>query len=290
MAGYVGVVHPGEMGAAVAVAAATNREVCWASQGRSQATLRRAGQARLVDLGTIDALVTQTEIILSVCPPYAAIAVAREVSGLGFQGVFADLNAVAPQTAREIGELVARGGGAFVDGGIIGPPGSARLYLCGDHAERVASLFGGSPFEAKVTDGDPGAASALKACYAAWTKGSDALLLAIRALACAEGVEAPLLAEWSRSQPALAPASERAVGANARKAWRFVGEMEQIAETFAAAGLPDGFHHAAAVVFARLDDFKDAPQPPTLEEALQALSAGPGRPPPLADGGRDSQA
>jgi 3-hydroxyisobutyrate dehydrogenase-like beta-hydroxyacid dehydrogenase len=186
--------------------------------------------------------------------------------------VFADLNAIAPQTAGEIAGLVVQGGASFVDGGIIGPPGGARLYLCGDQAKLVAELFRGSSFEATTIDGGPGAASALKACYAAWTKGSDALLLAIRALARAEGVEVPLLAEWARSQSGLVPASERAVRANARKAWRFVGEMDQIAETFAAAGLPDGFHRAAAAVFARLRDYKDAPQPPALDEALRTLS------------------
>ena len=85
--------------------------------------------------------------------------------------------------------------------------------------------------------------------YAGWNKGSQALLLAIRALAMQEGVDEALLAEWARSMPELPKRSTDAVAANARKAWRFVGEMEEIADTFDAAGAPDGFHRAAAEVY-----------------------------------------
>ena len=77
--------------------------------------------------------------------------------------------------------------------------------------------------------GDVGTASALKMAYAAWTKGSSALLIAVRALAIREGVDDALRAEWERSQPGLGARSESAVAGNARKAWRFVGEMEEIA-------------------------------------------------------------
>ena len=95
------------------------------------------------------------------------------------------------------------------------------------------------------------AASALKMAYASWTKGSAALLLAARALARAEGVEEALLAEWGISQPGLAERSARAAGSAAAKGWRWVAEMEEIAAAMAAAGLPDGFHQAAAEVYRR---------------------------------------
>jgi hypothetical protein len=87
--------------------------------------------------------------------------------------------------------------------------------------------------------------------YAAWTKGTGALLLAVRALARAEGVERTLLAEWGLSQPALGTQSERSAGAAAAKGWRWVAEMEEIAASMAAAGLPAGFHEAAAEIFDR---------------------------------------
>ena len=108
--------------------------------------------------------------------------------------------------------------------------------------------------------------------YAAYTKGSSALLMAIRALAASEGVDDALLAEWRRSQPDLPKRSEAAARDNARKAWRFVGEMEEIAATFAAAGLPGGFHEAAAVIYERLAGYKDAPTPPTMADVVVPLT------------------
>jgi 3-hydroxyisobutyrate dehydrogenase-like beta-hydroxyacid dehydrogenase len=214
-----------------------------------------------------------------VCPPHAAIDVARDVAGRRFAGLFVDANAVAPVTAREIGAIVEAGGATFVDGGLIGPPprnaGSTRLYLSGREAKRAAAFFESSALEAIAIGDGPGAASALKMTYAAYTKGSSALLMAIRALAASEGVDDALLAEWRRSQPDLPKRSEAAARDNARKAWRFVGEMEEIAATFEAAGLPGGFHEAAAVIYARLADYKDAATPPSMADLVAPLTRRP---------------
>ena len=109
--------------------------------------------------------------------------------------------------------------------------------------------------------------------YAAWTKGSQALLLNIRALARAEGIEETLLAEWAGSQADLAARSERAAAGSAPKAWRWVGEMEEIADSFAAAGLPDGFHRGAAGLYERIAGFKDR-EGVTLDEVLSTLAPG----------------
>jgi hypothetical protein len=112
--------------------------------------------------------------------------------------------------------------------------------------------------------------------YAAWTKGSDALVLAIRALAAREGVDAALLEEWATSQPSLGPKSERAAAVAAPKGWRYVGEMEEIAASFGAAGLPSGFHEAAAELYRRLAPFKDRTDPaPEVGEVQDALLARP---------------
>ncbi|MGH7279671.1 MAG: DUF1932 domain-containing protein, partial [Candidatus Rokuibacteriota bacterium] len=177
--------------------------------------------------------------------------------------------------AREIGRVVEAGGARFVDGGIIGPAtrkhGAARIYLSGPAAPDVAALFASGPVEAIVLDAPAGAASALKAAYAGWNKGSQALLAAIRAFATAEGVDAALLAEWKISIPDLPARSERAFSDNARKAWRFVGEMEEIAHALAGAGLPPGFHEAAREIYARLADYKDTTAPPAVEEAAATL-------------------
>ncbi len=273
----IGVLHPGEMGAAVGAAARLNgAQVIWASDGRGDATRGRAGAAGLEDVGTVERLVAESRLILSICPPAAAVDVGREVAGLGFRGIYVDGNAVAPDTTIAIGDIVSGGGAAFVDGGLIGPPphrpGTTRLYLSGLGAADVAARFTEGPLTAIALDNRIGAASALKMAYAGWNKGSQALLLAIRALAAREGVDEALVREWALSMPDLAKRTEQAVSGNAKKAWRFVGEMHEIASTFAAVGLPEGFHQAAAEVFERMAHWKDAPTPPSLAEVQKALA------------------
>jgi len=234
------------MGAAIGAAARSRgHEVVWASEGRSGETGRRASDAGLVDVGSVDELVQTSEIVLSVCPPHAVLDVARSVAP--FDGVYVDANAVSPATAREVAGLFER----FVDGGIIGGPSAPRLALVGADAAGVAALFDDSSVDALVLDGEIGAASALKMAYAAWTKGTGAMLLAIRELARSEGVDDALLAEWRDSLPDLEDRLARAERSAAAKGWRWVAEMEEIASTFAANGLPPGFHEAAAEIYRR---------------------------------------
>lgn len=283
----VGLLHPGEMGAAIGRALrGRGHTVLWASSGRGDETRRRAESADLRDAGTAAELVGRADVILSVCPPHAAVDVARSVAA--FRGLFVDANAVSPATARELATLVEAGGGRFVDGGIVGGPpseaSSTRLYLSGLDARRVAALFEGTAVDPRLVDDRIGAASAVKMTYAAWSKGTAAMLLAIRATARAEGVEQTLLQEWRESQPQLPERSRRAARSAATKGWRWVGEMEEIASTFAAAGLPDGFHRAAAEVFARSPRLEAAAaDDETLERVLAALSL-PGAPDPRRDG------
>ena len=107
----------------------------------------------------------------------------------------------------------------------------------------------------------------------AWTKGTSALLLAIRALARAEGVEETLLEEWRTSLPHLPEQSVAAARSALGKGWRFVGEMDEIADAFLAAGLPDGFHRAAAEIYRRASQ-ADADGGDDLERVLSALRSG----------------
>ena len=272
----IGLLHPGEMGSMVGAAARANGlRVLWASEERSAPTRERAAAAGLEDAKSIGLLIAASQVIVSVCPPHAAADLAREVAGRGFAGTYVDANAISPETAREIGGIIERGGATFLDGGIIGPPprvpGSTRLYLSGARAGVIASLFARGPLEAIVIDGGPGAASALKMAYAAYTKGTAALLMAIRALAAQAGVEDALLREWEQSQPQLAAQAERAVRSNTPKAWRFVGEMEEMAATFERSGLPGGFAQAAAEIYRRLAPYKDSPMPPPPADVLKAL-------------------
>ena len=273
----IGVLNPGEMGSEVAACArAAGARVVWASAGRGDATQKRAAAAGLEDVGSIRDLAAASDVILSVCPPDAALDLARAVAATGFRKLYVDGNAVSPTTARTIAGVIEGAGATFIDGGIIGPPprtrGTTRLYVSGAGATQVKALFGDSALEVMVLDAPAGAASAVKMAYAAWTKGTSALILSVRALAAAEGVDEALLGEWRISQQALPKRSEDAVAGNARKAWRFVGEMEEIAATFAAAGLPDGFHKAAAEVYRRMGRYKDTPTP-SMADVAAALTA-----------------
>jgi 3-hydroxyisobutyrate dehydrogenase-like beta-hydroxyacid dehydrogenase len=262
------------------VVAACAREagarVVWSSAGRGSATRERAAGAGLEDVGSLRDLVAASDVIVSVCPPESALDVARDVAAAGFARMYVDGNAVSPATAREIGGVIEAAGATFIDGGIIGPPprkrGTTRLYVSGAGAAQTKALFGDSALEVIVLDAPAGAASAVKMAYASWTKGTSALILSVRALAAIEGVEEALLAEWRTSQPQLLKRAEDAATGSAPKAWRFVGEMNEIAATFAAAGLPDGFHVAAAEIWRRLSSYKDA-QKPSVDDVVAVLAA-----------------
>ena len=271
----IGLLHPGDMGSMVGASARANGlRVLWASEGRSPQTLERAAAAGLEDMKGLAPVVAASQVVLSVCPPHAAVDLAREVAAQGFSGIYVDGNAVSPQTGREIGRIVEKGGATFVDGGIIGPPprkpGTTRLYLSGEQAGAIARLFEQGPLQAIAIDGGPGAASALKMAYAAYTKGTSALLIAIRALAMQAGVDKALLDEWGLSQPGVAARSESAARDSARKAWRFTGEMAEIAATLESVDLPGGFFHAAGEIYERLAKYKDAGGTPSAEEVIRA--------------------
>ena len=273
----IGLMHPGAMGASVGAAARHNQHtVLWASRGRSEDTIARAQRADLEDVGSVAELVKTSEIVLSVCPPHAAADVAREVVGLGYTGLYVDCNAVSPDRSRAIQQLVESAGADYVDGGIIGgpawrPEAGTHLYLSGPRAEEVAACFAGSPLTTPVLSERIGAASAIKMGYAAYTKGTTALLTAILGMVEKEGVRADLARQWGDDFTAQ---TVRRVCANTAKAWRFEGEMYEIAETFRGAGLPGGFHQAAAEVYKRLAGFKDETEPPPIEAVLEMLLQG----------------
>lgn len=271
------VLHPGAMGAAVAAClGAGGHRVRWPAEGRSPASAARAAAAGLDRCETLADALAGTDIVLCVCPPEAALDTARSVASLGFDGLYVDANAVSPASAAAIARTVGGAGARFVDGGIVGPPpahpGTTRLYLSGERAGEVAACFAGSALEAVVLDGPATAASALKMCYAAWTKGSAALLMSVAALARAEGVEHALEAEWAHSLPGLAAQLADDTTRNAPKAWRFVAEMREIAATFGARRLPEGYHLAAAETYAALAPWRDAPAP-DADAVLAALAA-----------------
>lgn len=265
----IGLISPGAMGASVGAAALGNCEqVIWAGDSRSPATHQRAEDAGLTDCDQIDHLVERADIIFSVCPPHDAESVAETVSTQGFRGVFVDCNAISPTKTKHLAERFER----FVDGGIVGGPAwhadaGTCLYLSGGEAADIANLFSGSPLHTHVISSEVGVASAMKMVFAAYTKGSIALLTAILGTADHFGVRDTLEAQWGES---FAEQTRQRLTGSSHKAWRFAGEMREIAETFAEAGFPAGFHDATAEVFERLEGFKDG-NADSLETLLEEL-------------------
>lgn len=272
MADSTGFLHPGAMGSTVAAACSGQR--WWASETRSTATHERAEHAGLRDAVTLDALVERVDVLVSICPPSSALDVARSISARGFEGTYVDANAVSPALTIEMSALF----DDFVDGGIIGPPattpGTTRMYLSGRGAAAVAQRWSGSALDVRLLDETIGSASALKMAYAAWTKGRSALLLAVSALAEVHDVSDALQAEWEISQPGLAAIATATARQVAPKAWRFEGEMHQIAETFESVGLPGDFHRGAAEIYRRLADLQHG-DAHDLDRVITELVGGP---------------
>ncbi|HUI81502.1 MAG TPA: DUF1932 domain-containing protein [Bryobacteraceae bacterium] len=271
----IGVLHPGEMGVAVARTAQNSGcEVYWASEGRSLETCRRASVIGLSDAGTLRRLVELCPVIVSVCPPEFAEPLASDVAASEYQGLYIDANAISPERARRMGECMAARGIRFVDACVIGLPATKRgetwIYFSGPDAEDAAACFSGGPLEPEVLAGGVGRASALKMCFAAHTKGLAALRAAVLGTAEELGVLGDLQRQWERTGSTF----EAAVGSlqhTAPKAWRFVAEMKEIAATFESAGMPGEFHLAAAEIFARLAPFKGVSKP-ELRDALEKLT------------------
>jgi 3-hydroxyisobutyrate dehydrogenase-like beta-hydroxyacid dehydrogenase len=249
------------MGAALGSALkATAGTVIWAAAGRSHATAKRAELADLVAVPDLTELARRAHLIVSICPPHTARAVAEEVAaalaGRPEPPLFVDANAVAPATVQGIGELL--GAHRVVDGAIIGPPawepGRTVLWLSGAAAPAVAARFTGSPFAARVLGPDLGAASALKACYALQTKALPTVWAALADAADAYGVRDALRDQLARDGVDLAAHLEALRSRAGAKAWRWAGEMDEAAAALAAVGVPDGFSRAAAEVYRRMAD------------------------------------
>ena len=270
------VLHPGAMGVSVAASfAAAGHDVRWVRDGRSPATAERAAAAGLAAVDSLADGCDHAELIVSVCPPAAAVEVAQSVAVAGFAGTYLDANAISPATTTEVASVVGAAGATPIDGSIIGlpahQPGTTRLYLSGDGVGALADDLNGGPLSVIAIDGEVGAASALKMAYAGWTKGSSALLLALVAFASEMGVYDALVEEWAHSMPQMAAQAEARAAGVGPKAWRFVGEMEEIAASLRAAGISGGFHDGAAETYAALARFKDADPPPDLAAVIEAL-------------------
>ncbi len=274
----LGVIHPGEMGISVAASAQNSGiKVCWTSENRSPLTHARAQRFGLTDHKTIDKLCQKCDAIISVCPPHAAEQVARQVAQLDFKGLYIDANAISPAKTRQIAGIIQERGGSFVDAGIIGAPAwqpnATWLYLSGGAAGQAAAYFAAGTLETEILGDEIGAASALKICFAAYSKGTTALITAIFGAAEEMGVRAELERHWSRNGSTFAEESAMRTRRVTKKAWRFSGEMAEIASAFEVVGMPGGFHLAAQEIYQRLAQFKENESLPELPAILTALTA-----------------
>jgi len=252
------------MGAAVAAqAVAAGATVRWLPEGRGSATRQRAESLGLEPVADMAALAGSCDLIISVCPPAAALEVARSVAAHSFSGVYLDANAISPDHAQEIADLVSAGGATAVDGGIVGPPpqraNTTRLYLSGPEAavQQVCDVFAGTAVATTALSGPVGRASALKLAFAAYNKISYILAAQSCALAEGYGVLDELLELTGEVLPDTALGrADRLVTAGPR-AWRWGPEMLEIAQASASAGLSPDLALAAAALFDRWSAHKD---------------------------------
>ena len=257
----VAVLMPGDMGHAVGRALkAADHKVITCLAGRSAHTKALAAKAGLADVGQLAATVAEADLVLSILPPAAALTLARDVAAAmtktGAFPVYVDCNAVSPETAREIGAAIAAAGAPFIDAGIIGsapgPHSRPRFYVSGADTRPMQALgdsLGDVGFEVVAIGSEPGRASALKMCYAGLTKGTFTLHTAVLLAAERLGLTDELRREFAFSQNAALTAMEARTPRLPADSGRWIGEMEEIARTFAEAGVTPAFHDGAAEIF-----------------------------------------
>lgn len=279
----VGILSPGDMGSAVGrVLHESGATIFTSLEGRSDLTRLRARECGFEDTASIVNLVMEVDVLLSILVPSEAMAIAESVGEAmrvsGRKITFADCNAVSPRTAERMAAVIEPTGGNFVDAGIIGGPpqkpnAGARFYCSGPDTSAFEGLgdFGlvVRPLGPKV-----GHASGLKMVYAASTKGTTAIWTELLVAAKAMGLGEALERETGGSR--IAADVKNGLPSMPRRSRRWVGEMEEIAATFADIGLTPRIFEGAADVYrfvgsTPLGDLTERDSNPALEEMLEVL-------------------
>jgi 3-hydroxyisobutyrate dehydrogenase-like beta-hydroxyacid dehydrogenase len=254
----VAVIATGAMGAAIGARLNDNGpRVISLLDGRSEASRKRAADAGIVNATEAD--IANADFILSVVPPGEAVALAKRLvpalTAAKRKPLYADCNAINPQTMQEIVDLLRPTGCDIVDGGIVGPPpkpnsNTTRLYVSGPASERLAQLrdYG---LAVEVMGGKTGDGSALKMCYGAFNKGVTALGAAMILAAEREGVATSLRDELQTSLPQLYAKLGRGIPDMFPKAYRWVAEFEEVA-AFVGPGAERQMFEAIAALYERL--------------------------------------
>ena len=287
----VGIISPGDMGHVVSrVLIDHGLRVVSCLAERSQRTRRLAAKAGVTDLPSYADLVEQADLILSILVPAQAVKVAQKVAGAissveattQADVLYVDCNAVAPRTAKQIDRIIKNVGGNFLDASIIGPPprsdGSTRFYASGPNVGQL-NILNQYGLEIRPLGQEIGQASAIKMCYAALTKGLTALCAELLTAAETLGVSSDLAEEFELSQTALYQRMQKGLPSLPSKSRRWIGEMEEIAVTFADVGLTPHILAGAADIFRFISQTELADlspeQPdafPNMEEMITQLA------------------
>ena len=281
----VGVMSPGDMGSGVGgILVRSGLRVITSLKGRSEASSTRAAEQGIVDVGSLDDVVASSDLMLSILVPSEALvfaaSAAESIVRTNRHVAFADCNAVSPATGVKIGKIITAAGGMFIDAGIIGgsPRTGAipRFYASGEHAGILAELDG-KGISVPVMRGAVGRASGLKMLYAALTKGTAALHASTLMAAKSLGLFDDLIHELEQSQSGTLTAMGR-VNSISAQAFRWIGEMEEIASTFEDAGVTPNIHAGAAETFQKISDSSigrervgTVDQDRTLEDTVAAM-------------------
>jgi len=253
----VAILSPGEMGAATGKAFQEHGfDIITSLEGRSETSRKRASAAGFRDCGSIASVLAEADIVFSILPPGDALTQAERVAAAmketGHTPPYFDCNAVSPETAAQIGKFIEAAGAAYIDGGIVGnPPGAAvptRFFVSGSGAKEM-NIFDGKGVDIKQCGPEAGKASAIKMCYAGITKGTSALHAAMLMAAEKLGITDDLHDELTYSQGAMYKRMEVLTSALPAVSDRYIGEMEEIAKTMSAIGIPSGFHDGSADLY-----------------------------------------
>ena len=284
----IAILSPGDMGHAVGQALSEHGfELLTCLAGRSERTGALARDAGFRVSETLNDLVVEADLLLSILVPANAETVAQEIAQslqeTGESTLIADCNAISPMRSEYIGRIIESAGGRYIDASIIGhPPGRGvppRFYVSGQYADAMSDLDG-KGIVVKTLGSDIGRASGIKMCYAALTKGTSTLQVALLTVAESLGLSAELREELGYSQKAVLENMESGIPRLPPNAHRWVGEMEEIAATFAAEGVTPHFHRGAASIYRLLERTPYAVESPegidpnrTLAQTITAAAA-----------------
>ena len=287
MVNTVAIMSPGDMGHAVGqVLSESGIDVITCTDGRSQRTKNLAEMAGLRQVATLEDMVIQADLVLSIMVPSKAMSFVREISphfeSCKTPTYFADCNAVSPQSALAMAEVINQAGGKFIDGGIIGTAptkgDTPRFYVSGPDAS-VAMELDGRGIIVKAIGNKVGQASGIKMCYAALTKGTNTLHVALLTAASRMGLTDDLRKEFEFSQKSHLAAMEKGISRLPANAHRWIGEMEEIAATFENLGVTPNFHKGAAEIYKMLNSTPFAKESPetidkdrTTWDTIEAVS------------------